>query len=243
METSNDERERLRRQLYLLVYQPGLIPTKIVVFLRACACACLLGVCICFVCLFLFAFGKHGLAPAARTHQVVSMVVAEASTAGGEKLKGRRKSMPGLNKKDETEEMPRVHSPDFSGLNRFCALVYKHKRYCIFDHDLQCTRGKSEGENDESFILQEGFRPCWVFCLVNRRASRGRVQVVIFLERPRGVRKVCVCVWVGGWVGGCSCVCMSFSHSEVHTHEEVCVLPFARTVQQAKEAQPERQEN
>ena len=134
METSKDERERVRRQLCLLVYQPGLIPTKIVfVCLRACACACvcLLGVCICFVCLFLCAFGKHGLAPDGRTHQVVSMVVAEASTAGGEKLKGRRKSMPGLNKKDETEDMPRVHSPDFSGLNRFCALVYKHKRCCI----------------------------------------------------------------------------------------------------------------
>jgi hypothetical protein len=85
---------------------------------------CLLGrECICFVCLFLCAFGKHGLAPAhTRTHQVVSMVVAEASTAGGEKLKGRRNSMAGLNKKYETEEMPRVHSAEFSGLNRFCDL-------------------------------------------------------------------------------------------------------------------------
>jgi hypothetical protein len=47
------------------------------------------------------------------------MVVDEASTAvtaGGEKLKGRRKSMPGLNKKYETEDMPRVHSADLSGL-------------------------------------------------------------------------------------------------------------------------------
>jgi hypothetical protein len=51
-------------------------------------------------------------------------------------------------------------------------------------------------------------------------------------------RFVCVCGSVGPWV----CVCMSFSHSEVHTHEEACVLP-AGTVQQAKEAQLERHEN
>ena len=58
-----------------------------------------------------------------RTHQVVSVVV-EASTAGGEKIKGRRKSMRGSDEKDEKEEMTRVRSADFAGLSLFCAPFY-----------------------------------------------------------------------------------------------------------------------
>ena len=53
-----------------------------------------------------------------RNHQVVSVVV-EASTAGGEKIKGRRKSMRGSDEKEEKEEMTRVHTADFAGLSHF----------------------------------------------------------------------------------------------------------------------------
>jgi hypothetical protein len=55
-----------------------------------------------------------------RTHQAVS-VVAKASTASGEKIKGRRKSMQGSDEKEEKEEMTRVHTADFPGLPLFCA--------------------------------------------------------------------------------------------------------------------------
>jgi len=51
-------------------------------------------------------------------------VVVEASTAGGEKKKVRRKSMRGSDEKDEKEGMTRVSSADFAGLSVFCAPFY-----------------------------------------------------------------------------------------------------------------------
>jgi hypothetical protein len=47
----------------------------------------------------------------------VSVVV----ETGGEKIKGRRKSMRGSDEKEEKEEMTRVHTADFAGLSLFCA--------------------------------------------------------------------------------------------------------------------------
>ncbi len=162
METSNDERERVRRQLYVLVYQPGLIPTKIVlcIYVRMRACVC---VCSCVNVFALFACFCVHLAYTVwilllcipNPHQVVSVVVAEASTDGGEKLKGRRKSLRGPNKKDETEEMPRVHSADFAGLTRFCAPFYKHKRYCIFYPTMHTRKERKVKTMNHSFFRKD----------------------------------------------------------------------------------------